>query len=134
VGAIASTLAAELYEMKILAESIETNKVNYTRFLVLENEENSPPLKKQEKISISFSVQHKVGSLHKVLEALANRRANLTKIQSVPLLGSQGEYLFFVDFVLEHAEDYDKTIVALLPLASNLNVLGKYKIGQYHDY
>ncbi|MEO1516198.1 MAG: prephenate dehydratase [Bacteroidota bacterium] len=132
IGGIASTLAASLYGMEIVGNGIETNKQNYTRFLILDR--NGPTEEAVEKVSVSFTLKHEVGSLHQVLATLADRRANLTKIQSMPVVGSQWEYLFFVDFVLPSPDDYNKTIVALQANTRNLNILGKYKIGQHHEY
>lgn len=138
VGAIASTLAAEVYDLDIIGDSIETNKQNYTRFLILDRDETSGISKQlketTEKVSISFTLRHQVGSLHRVLAALAEHGANLTKIQSVPIVGKKWQYLFFVDFVLDQPAQYDKAIVALLGEAKNVRVLGTYKKGTHHEY
>lgn len=131
-GAIASSLAAQLYDMEILNEGIETNKRNFTRFLVLDKNDN----KIQElpkKVSVCFSTPHKVGSLHSVLGALVGNHANMTKIQSVPILGSEWQYRFFVDFVLEHPVLFSKTIEDLTRLTKELKILGTYEIGNYHE-
>ncbi len=131
-GAIASSLAADLYDMEILAASIETNKRNFTRFLVLDKDDK----KIQElpkKVSVCFSTPHKVGSLHSVLGALVGNHANMTKIQSVPIVGSEWQYRFFVDFVLEHPVMFSKTIDDLKRLTKELKILGTYEIGQYHE-
>ncbi|MCB0638504.1 MAG: prephenate dehydratase, partial [Lewinella sp.] len=97
VGAIASTLAAELYKLEILAESIETNKQNHTRFLVLRRSNQTLFSQGADKVSLSFTVDHTVGSLYKVLAVLAAYNVNLTKIQSAPIIGHPWEYQFFVD-------------------------------------
>ncbi|MCO6479891.1 MAG: prephenate dehydratase [Phaeodactylibacter sp.] len=133
IGAIASTLAAELYEMEILAESIETNKKNHTRFLVLHNEKPETS-EEPEKVSLSFSVDHTVGSLYKVLAVLAAYNVNLTKIQSAPIIGHPWEYLFFLDFVTEGSVGYQQAIEAILPLTHNLRVMGVYRKGEHYDY
>ena len=132
IGAIASTLAAELYEMEILAESIETNKKNHTRFLVLQN--GQPDLDQElEKVSLSFAVDHTVGSLYKVLAVLAAYNVNLTKIQSAPIIGHPWEYLFYLDFVTEGTVGHQQAIEAIQPLTHNLRVLGVYRKGEHFD-
>lgn len=133
VGAIASTLAAELYQMEILAESIETNKKNHTRFLILERkavDEN----KSAAKVSLTFSVDHAVGSLYKVLAVLAAYNVNLTKIQSAPIIGKPWEYHFFMDFVTEGQMSYGQALDAIRPITHNLKVLGVYEKGDHVEY
>lgn len=133
IGAIASTLAAELYELDILEESIETNKQNLTRFLVLEHENKIEKITNANKVSLCFSTSHEVGSLHKVLAVLAAYNANLTKITSAPIIGSPWEYLFYVDFVTFDI-GYQQAINAIKPITSNLKVLGIYKKGESFEY
>ena len=134
VGAIASTLAAELYEMEILAAGIETNKKNHTRFLVLERREEASVPKDADKVSLCFSVDHEVGSLYKILAVLAAYNVNLTKIQSAPIIGKPWEYMFFLDFVEDLRVGYQQSIDAIKPLTHNLNVLGIYKKGGHFEY
>lgn len=131
VGAIASTRAAEIYGLDLLEESIETNKKNHTRFLIL-----SPELgyeTKVEKVSICFAVANKVGSLHQLLGVLAAYDVNLTKIQSRPMIGEPWEYLFFVDFVIEGNHDWELALDAIRPLTSYLKVLGAYQRGLHYS-
>lgn len=133
VGAIASTLAAGLYQMEILAEGIETNKKNHTRFLVVQGD--TPELEEEpEKVSLCFSVGHTVGSLYKVLAVLAAYNANLTKIQSAPIIGRPWEYRFFLDFVTEGKVGYRQAIEAIRPLTHKLRVLGVYRKGEHYDH
>ena len=133
VGAIASTLAAGLYQMEILAEGIETNKKNHTRFLVLQGDGPAPEAE-AEKVSLCFSVDHTVGSLYKVLAVLAAYNANLTKIQSAPIIGRPWEYRFFLDFVTEGKVGHQQAIEAITPLAHNLKVMGVYRKGEHYDH
>lgn len=130
VGAIASTLSAELYGLNLLAESIETNKKNQTRFLVLHREAEVQEDPAADKVSLSFTVDHEVGSLYKVLAVLAAYHANLTKIQSMPIIGKPWEYLFFLDFVTEGTPSHQQAIEAIRPITKHLKVLGVYPKGK----
>ncbi len=133
IGAIASTLAAELYGLEILKGSIETNKKNHTRFLVLEHKDYAKNIKNAGKVSLSFSTSHEVGSLHKVLAVLAAYNANLTKITSAPIIGSPWEYMFYIDFITSEI-GYAQAIEAIRPITRNLNILGIYQKGKEFEY
>lgn len=133
VGAIASTLAAEMYGLNILKESIETNKLNYTRFIVLEHFMNVPHDESFNKVSVSFAVSHKTGSLYKALKVLNDLDANMTKIQSTPIPGRPWEYLFFVDFLLDDTGKFGNVIQGLSETTLGLKILGKYKAGQNYE-
>jgi prephenate dehydratase len=134
VGAIASSRAAEIYNLNIIAESIETNKKNYTRFLVLTDHEDKQFEPAPEKVSIAFTAAHEIGSLYKVLQVLAENEANLTKIQSVPILETTYEYMFFIDFIMGK----DRTLLEYLQhihaYIGEVKVLGTYKKGVHHDH
>lgn len=134
VGAIASTLAAELYNMEMLAEGIETNKKNYTRFLVLQRADLAITDPEADKVSISFAVSHTVGSLHKVLAILAAYNFNMSKIQSAPIIGKPWEYRLFIDYVAEGHVSVDQAYEALRPVTHELKLLGAYKQGNLYDY
>lgn len=134
IGAIASTLAAELYDLDIIAPSIETNKQNYTRFLVLRREATTCEPASANKVSLCFSVEHEVGSLHKVLALMAAYNINLTKIQSAPIVGRQWEYQFFVDFVVEGSVGWQQALEAIRPLTTRLKVMGAYAQGEHFEY
>ena len=127
VAAIASENAAEIYKLKILAEGIETYKHNYTRFLVVGNEEKGN--KKGNKVSICFSTGHQPGSLASVLVKLAELGINLSKIQSVPRLNGEWEYMFYLD--LELTKNINSEIITrvLNKYTSNLEILGVYYKG-----
>lgn len=133
VGAIASVLAAEMYDLELLASSIETNKKNHTRFLVLQRPEHAVTVVDADKVSLSFTVDHEVGSLYKVLAVLAAYQVNLTKIQSAPIIGKPWEYQFFLDFVTEGKVGYEQAIDAIRPLTHELKIFGIYKRGDHHE-
>jgi len=133
VGAIASTLAANHYEMNVLAEGIETNKKNFTRFLVVDKNVQKIIPTEINKISICFSAPHKAGSLHTALKVLADFRANMTKVQSVPLIGEAWRYIFFIDFILENYEHLSEIIDQLKLHTAGLKILGQYKEGTLYD-
>ena len=132
-AAIASTLAAEMYELNIIAPSIETFKKNYTRFLVLQRVENEILSKNFNKVSICFSLKHEVGSLYKVLAQLALRNANLTKIQSLTIPEETWHYLFFLDFTFDKYQDFEMIMHELPDFTANLKVLGRYQEGKYYE-
>ena len=134
IGAIASTLAAEVYELDIIAPSIETNKKNHTRFLLITADSSVPIDEKVEKVSLCFSANHEVGSLYKVLAVLAAYNVNLTKIQSRPIIGKPWEYLFFVDFVIEGTVGWRQAVEAIKPLTHYLKILGAYPKGKHYEY
>jgi prephenate dehydratase len=133
-GAIASTLAADLYAMEILFPSIETNKKNFTRFLILEKKKKDLVDIHGDKASVIFTVSHEVGSLHHILTELANEQANLTKIQSIPILGKPFEYSFWVDFIAKDANLLNHAINTIRPLTHDLKVLGIYYKGKQHEH
>ena len=130
-GAIASSLAAEMYGLEILAGSIETNKKNYTRFLVLEQKEQAIISETANKVSICFSVGHEVGSLHRVLSVMAAYDLNLTKIESFPIMGKTWEYYFFIDFTCNGRVQWQQGTEALRPLTTDFRILGVYPEGKH---
>jgi prephenate dehydratase len=132
-GAIASKLASSIYGLELLAESIETNHRNYTRFLVLEKPSGFSSSPTIDKVSICFSLAHKIGSLHKLLSVLAAYELNLTKIQSTPMLGKEWEYFFFIDFLADSDVPWQHAIEAIRPLTHQLKVLGAYCQGKHHE-
>ena len=131
VGAIASSLAARKYNLDVIASSIETNKMNYTRFLILEGKNgvtaNDGVINKS---SITFAIAHEIGCLSKVLSILSYYNINLSKIQSMPIIGEKWEYQFYVDLELNDLKLYKQAIDAIKPFTSNLQVLGEYLKGK----
>ncbi|HEX7494264.1 MAG TPA: prephenate dehydratase [Bacteroidales bacterium] len=124
VAAIASSHTAEIYGLEILASGIETYKQNYTRFLVVGSEEKGNT--RGNKVSICFSTGHKPGSLAKVLVKLAELEINLSKIQSVPRLNGEWEYMFYLDLELNKNTKSDIIKRVLDKYTSNLEILGVY--------
>lgn len=129
VAAVCSERAAELYNLEILARSIETNKRNFTRFLILAHDDMVDEIRKSDdidKASLVFVLPHKEGSLSQVLSVLSFYDINLTRIQSLPIVGSAWEYQFYIDLSFTDFERYKQSIKAIIPLVSNLKVLGEY--------
>ena len=124
IAAIASANAADVYGLNILAPGIETFKQNYTRFVIIGREDQGN--KKGNKVSICFSTSHKPGSLAAVLVKLAELEINLSKIQSVPRLNGEWEYMFYVDLELNKNTKSDVIKRALKEYTSNLEILGVY--------
>ena len=132
-AAICSKYAAELYGMKVLQEGIETNKHNFTRFLVVCDPWIADEMKirsKMNKASIVFSLPHNQGSLSKVLSIFSFYNINLTKIQSLPIIGREWEYMFYVDVLFDDYLRYKQSIDAVTPLTKALKILGEYAEGE----
>jgi len=130
-GAIASKLAAEKYGLEIIASSIETNKKNYTRFLILGNGQHDDVSKKEvNKASLHFALSHSIGSLSKILSILSYYDINLSKIQSMPIIGEDWEYQFYIDVEISDYKLYLQSIEAIKPFTSDLGILGEYKRGK----
>jgi len=130
-GAIASDLAAEKFGLDILASGIETHKMNYTRFLILrENNGDTNDINNINKASIHFALAHKIGSLSKILSILSYYDINLSKIQSLPIMGRDWEYQFYVDVMFENYDWYQKSLDAIRPFTSELGILGEYEKGK----
>jgi prephenate dehydratase len=127
-AAIGNLRSAKLYELEVLETGIETNKKNYTRFLILSKHGNKTV--GTNKASICFEVGHFHGALARVLNTFAENQINLTKIQSVPVIGKPNEYTFHVDLEWEDPEKYDKAIHQVLKGASSLSILGEYERGE----
>ena len=125
VGAVASELAAELYGLEVLAESIETYKQNFTRFLIFHDalEVDKADVNKA---SMCFTLSHTPGSLAHVLTILSFYGMNLTRIQSLPIPGQEWQYFFYVDIKFDDHLRYEQALAAVRPLMEDLNILGEY--------
>lgn len=125
VGAVASVLAADLYGLEILAESIETYKQNFTRFLILDDS-LAVDKSRVNKSSMCFTLSHTPGSLAHVLTILSFYGMNLTRIQSLPIPGQEWQYFFYVDIKFDDYKRYEQALAAVKPLMEDIRVLGEY--------
>jgi len=126
IGAIASSRAASIYELELLAEKIQTIKKNFTRFVIVQRKEllNNA---KATKASLKFVLKHESGSLGEVLVLLANHKVNLSKIQSLPIIERPWEYAFFLDLVFNDYQEYQNAMSEIRNKVSSLKILGEYK-------
>lgn len=124
-AAIANEFAAAKYGLNILEKRIETHKKNFTRFLVLAKRSNG--VTDSNKASLSFEVAHEVGSLAETLMTFKKNDINLTKIQSIPIIGKPNEYSIHVDVEWKKRKSYDEAIHHVLRQVKNLNILGEYR-------
>lgn len=132
-AAICSQRAAEIYGLEILAKGIETNKHNFTRFLVFAHPWVVDEIQKDEvinKASVVFTLPHNEGSLSKVLSVLSFYGINLTKIQSLPIIGREWEYEFYTDLKFTDYDRYKQALHAIYPLINEMKVLGEYPDGR----
>lgn len=127
IGAIGSKSAAELYNLNIIRHSIQTMKINATRFVILTTKEEKIDRNQVNKASLKFQVHHKRGSLATVLNVISDCRINMTKIQSLPVIETPWKYAFFVDIVFDNYEDFEKAEKLLSIMAEDFKVLGIYK-------
>lgn len=132
-AAICSKHAAPMYGMKVLEEGIETNKHNFTRFLVLAYPQRANMLRDiaaVNKCSLVFTLEHNEGSLSQILSVLSFYRMNLTKIQSLPIIGKEWQYMFYVDIMFDDYTRYSQAINAITPLTHEIKILGEYSDGR----
>ena len=137
-AAICPAGAAELYGMNVLADGIETNKRNFTRFLILANKDvaqdvlNELCVEKENinKSSLVFTLPHTSGSLSKVLAVLSFYDMNLSMIQSMPIVGEEWRYQFYVNLLFSDYKRYKQAIDAILPLTKDFEILGEYMEGE----
>lgn len=127
VGAIASELAAELFNLEILSRSIQTIPHNETRFVIVKTENHFLEKSQIDKASLKFELEHRTGSLARVLNVLVDYEINLTKIQSLPKVETPWKYAFFVDVTFEDYEKYNKAKAIIETMAQEFKILGEYK-------
>lgn len=131
VAAIASKLAATMFELDLIAPKINDVKNNYTRFLVLQQ---APSIVEDaNKASINFHTDHERGSLAKILTMIAGDGINLSKLQSFPLVGSQFKYGFHADLEFDSLKKLNLTIKKMEAKTKFLRVLGIYKKGKFNS-
>ncbi len=137
-AAICPAGAAELYGMNVLADGIETNKRNFTRFLILANKDVAADVLRElsveqeniNKSSMVFTLPHTSGSLSKVLAVLSFYDMNLSMIQSMPIVGEEWRYQFYVNLLFTDYKRYRQAIDAILPLTKDFEILGEYMEGE----
>lgn len=128
-AAICHAEAAKMYGLKVLENSIEDNKHNFTRFLVAVPESHADRMRNiyaSNKASIVFTLPHEEGSLSAILSILSFYKTNLTKIQSLPIIGHEWEYMFIIDLKYSGNERFLQAVEAIRPLTSKLRLLGQY--------
>ena len=135
IGALGSELAAQMYDMEILKRAVETNKRNFTRFQIITESDKVKELEqianqKINKATLCFSLHHEEGRLSQVLSVLSFYKMNLTKIQSLPIVGIEWEYFFYIDLVFTDYIRYQQALEAVKPLTEQLQILGEYQNGQ----
>lgn len=132
-AAICGKLAAEIYGMEVLEEGIETNKRNFTRFLAIADRWTADEMQRntvKNKASLVFALPHTAGSLSKVLSVLSFYDMNLSKIQSLPIIGREWEYLFYINLTFSDYTRYRQALDAIRPLTKDLKILGEYAEGK----
>lgn len=130
IAAIASRLAAEIYQLEIIAPNIHTLKNNYTRFLVLQRAAEVQDIENANKASINFHTDHSRGSLARVLSNIADAGINLSKLQSMPIPGSDFKYSFHADLEFESRQQLAKALEIIKDKTDSLQILGIYKNGK----
>lgn len=128
-AAVCGEYAAGLYELNIIERGIETNKRNFTRFLILADPLVADDMSRGHKIdksSIVFTLPHTQGALSKVLTIFSFYDMNLSKIQSLPIIGREWEYRFYVDLTFDDFVRYRQAIDAARPLTKDFKILGEY--------
>jgi prephenate dehydratase len=130
IAAIASKLAAQLYDLEVITPDIHTLKNNITRFLIMVPAKQKVEIVDADKASIYFQTDHSKGILSKVLAKIAQGGANLSKLQSMPIPGSTFKYGFYADIEFEQKKQIDKLLVDLKSMTNSFKVFGLYKKGK----
>jgi prephenate dehydratase len=129
IAGIASSLAADLFQLEMISPNIHTMKNNYTRFLVLQRKENVEKVLDANKASVTFHTDHSRGSLAKVLTLIAEAGINLSKLQSYPIPGSDWKYSFHADMEFENRDEFENVVSVIRPAISDLKIYGVYRKG-----
>lgn len=129
VGAIAGDYPAELYQLEIIAEQIESIKDNQTRFFLLKRQKDVQPNGGYNKASLYFSTSHEPGSLSYILDCFAKENINLSKIQSLPIPGINWQYFFHVDLEFEGPRQFNNALAKIKDYTKGMQILGTYNKG-----
>ena len=124
-----------MYDLEILRSGVEDNKRNFTRFMIVTQSDKVKRMAKianqsVNKASLCFSLPHQQGKLSHVLSVLSIYNMNLTKIQSMPIVGIEWEYMFYVDLIFSDHKRYKQALEAIKPLTDKLQILGEYQNGE----
>ena len=130
IGAIAPKIAAEIFDLEIIEDEIQTIKENATRFVIVQTDAPNNKNEEINKASLKFQLNHKRGSLAAILNVLSDCKMSLTKIQSLPVIETLWKYSFFVDVTFEDYKDYEKAKTIIEIMAEEFKVLGTYKNGR----
>ena len=130
IAAIAGELAAELFQLDVIAPNIHTQKNNYTRFWVLENGDRIKETEDANKASLIFQTDHSKGSLAKVLTKISDGGINLSKLQSMPIPGSDWKYSFHADCEFTNLRQLENVLEKIKPFTADIKVYGIYKNGK----
>lgn len=130
IAAIASKLAADLFDLDVIAPNIHTMKSNYTRFLIIQREDIAEVVADANKASVNFNTDHSRGSLARVLTRIADGGINLSKLQSFPIPGSDWQYSFHADMEFDSMQQFEEVISQIKPITTELKVYGVYKKGK----
>ncbi|MBE7698105.1 prephenate dehydratase [Tenacibaculum finnmarkense] len=130
VAAIAPKIAAEIFNLQVIEDGIQTMKENATRFVIVQTKPVNNDTQNINKASLKFELDHKRGSLATILNVLSDCKMNLTKIQSLPVIEAPWKYSFFVDVTFDNYQLYEKAIAILKIMAEDFKILGAYKNGR----
>lgn len=130
VAAIAPKIAADIFNLKVIADDIQTIKDNATRFVIVKKVDENALATNYNKASLKFELNHKRGSLAALLNVMSDCKLNLTKIQSLPKIETPWKYAFFVDVTFDKESDYEKAKAIIEIMAEEFKVLGVYKSGK----
>ena len=130
IAAIAPKIAAEIFNLDVIEDEIQTIKDNSTRFVIVQTHKPNNEIDEVNKASLKFELSHKRGSLAAILNVLSDCKMSLTKIQSLPVIETPWKYSFFVDITFDVYKDYEKAIKIIEIMAEEFKILGTYKNGR----